>query len=557
MTGESPDVPRVTYLPICGTCEHFKAGNCRKFPNGYPTEEMFLPSGCCIGHSLRSDIGREEETISDKFITDSILSENEFFCDKENPDLPLYVWVGNHWSASKAEAVILQSTSEILKNRADRAKMAIGRTTDFIKGQSMGAELERKPPELVAFKNYLYNVRTGEKVPHAPKYFYINLIPHDHVPLVECPNFLKWLKEVIRPEDLDFVQEWMGYLLFDKITEAAFLFLIGTGQNGKTVLMTLITLILGEVNVSTISLASLSYDPFERAGIEGKLAILGDDIGTTEIKNAGILNSVSAGSRITIQRKYGQPHDISPYCKPMFACNVPPNIVDPTEATKIRLKTLEFVNTFTKHPNLEKGEKPARDRDELMAELTAEIPGIINWALAGLKRLIENKFKFSTSRSTEATWEFYHKKANPAISYVEACWDMTGEEHHVIERGKAYADFQKWVEEEKLGVKLTRRQFYESLRQEGFETPTCRQLNGGRGYMGVKCSRIAGFEVPLSQKKLSIGEGKKEFGYSATVEGNGQTKICGKCGEATEAVIYAEDGSQLCPACAAKYLGRV
>jgi P4 family phage/plasmid primase-like protien len=454
----------------------------------------------------------EEEKITDKQITDTIMAIHQFYCDTSNPNLPLYIWDGVVWSDKKAEATILREVSEILKEEENRAQMAIGRTTDFIKGQSMNVKIERKPPELIPFMNHLYNIKTGEAVPHNSKYFYVNLIPHEHNPAATCDKFLAFLKDVIKPEDLDFMQEWAGYMLYDKTPEAVFLVLIGTTNNGKTVLMIVLSNLLGELNISTISLAALTYDFFERADIENKLAVIGDDIGTDVIKNASALKSISAGSRITVQRKFGQPHSTTPYCKLMWSCNEAPEIKDQSDAIKVRLRVVEFPCTFSKTPNIEKGEKLAKDRDILVAELNAEIPGIINWALEGLKRLIDNNFKLATSRSTEETWEFWRKKATPAICYVDARWDVTGDDEDMVERGTAYKDFQQWITDEKLKIKVSRKDFYSSLKDEGFESPQVGPRGGARCFRGVK---LLGAPAPPADEGI-----KKDIIAALTMFGN-------------------------------------
>ena len=468
------------------TCEQMYK---RQYNVGCGTILKFCPE-LCIGPDCPVQLAKakkkeRKEEITDKDITDRILAEHEFFCDAENPDLPLYAWDGRVWSNSASEAIIKRETSEILKDEENRAQMVGLRAVEFIKGQSMSKKLTRKPSEIVAFQNRMFNVKTGEMVAHDSKYFYTNLIPHDHNPDAKCDKFLKWINEILHTEDIAFLQEWMGNCLFDRIVEPAFLFALGGGQNAKSCLFELLAEILGEKNISTVSLIAMTVDVFERSDIENKLAIIGDDIGDTEISNASAIKSISAGSLITVQRKYGHPHGIKPFCKPMYSCNMPPSI-EQTDAVKMRLKTLDFPYTFVKTPNLEKGEKQARDKDELMAELKAEISGILNWMLEGLKRLINNKFKFSTSRSTDETWAFYQRKAAPALCYIEDRWEFTENEDDLIERGAAYVDFQKWIEEKNLKIKVKRKKFYGDLKDEGYEQPQIGPRGGIRCFRGVK-----------------------------------------------------------------------
>ncbi len=324
--------------------------------------------------------------ITDKFITDTIMGKHLFYCDIEDVNQILYLFTGNHWSNAAAESVILNEISDIFKNEERRRGMVLERTTNFIKGQGMNRKVEAKPPELIPFKNGLYDITKGELGPHDSKYFYVNLIPHNYDPKATCPKWMKWTGQVMKPEDIKFIQEWMGYNLFASYPEPCFVVLIGVGQNGKSVFSVLFKKTVGAKNVTEISLADLTYDDFAPAQVEHKLANISDDIGSTVIKNTSRLKRLSAGSGMTVAKKFQREHDIAPYAKPTYSCNEPPEIKDDTDAMKMRLRAIEFPHVFAKNPA--EGQLQARDRKEVDRELEGEIPGIINWALEGAKTVL-------------------------------------------------------------------------------------------------------------------------------------------------------------------------
>ena len=442
----------------------------------------------------------EEKGITDKAVTDAILEKHHFYCEKEDPDTLLYIWNNNVWHNGVAEGMVLNELSGIFAGEESRAGMQLEKTINFIKGIAMNVKLDPKPPEMIAFRNGIYNLKTSELSEHDRKYFYTNLVPHDCAPSAVCPRFLKWLSEVIRPEDVPFLQEWMGYLFYTKVVEAAFLILVGTGQNGKTILMDMLIKILGEENVTNISLAALTYDIYERAEIYHKMANISDDIGSEVIRNAGKLKAASSGSMMTVQRKFGQPHNIHPYLKLMYAANEPPEIKDQTEAIKMRLKTIEFPYVFSKTPG--EGDKPARDREEIEAELTEEIPGIINWALEGLKRLSANKFKFSASRSTEETWVFYQRKSNPVLAFVDECINLTQDEGDKITPETLYNAFCEWVEGTGIKMKVKRVPFFKKLKEEGIETRQKAEDERKRFYYGITVTVSRHIVLPLFPREM-------------------------------------------------------
>ncbi|MEM2619224.1 MAG: phage/plasmid primase, P4 family [Candidatus Hadarchaeales archaeon] len=450
----------------------------------------------------------EEEEITDKFITDTIMGKYLFYCDKSNENLPLYVWTGTHWSNSEAEAVILHELSEIFKEEEYRSRMVLERTVNFIKGQAMNTRVEPKPPQLIPFRNGLYDIREGRMIPHDPKYFYVNVIPHDFDPNAKCPNWEKWLRETVHEEDIPFLQEWVGYNLYADYPEPGFTVLVGTGQNGKSVFMEVLVALLGHQNVTNISLATLTYDTFGPAELYHKLANISDDIGNEIIKNAGRLKEASSGSYMNAQRKFGHPFDFKNYAKITYACNEPPEIKDQTEAIKFRLKVVEFPYTFSKEPR--EGEKLARDRRELMEELLSEIPGIINWALDGLRRLMNSNFRFSVSRSTEEMWKFYQRKASPVVCFVEECLEFTDDENDVVFKDEMFSAFQEWLKLTGLKLRVSRDKFFKGVKELGIEAVRSREYDRRRIYVGVRFKgglTHLNKSVPMSQAPIiEIGE---------------------------------------------------
>lgn len=446
---------------------------------------------------------RGEAEITDKFITDKIMTKHLFYCDITDINQTLYVFARDHWGNSEAESLILNELSEIFKVEERRRGMMKERATDFIKGQSMNLKLTPKPPELIPFKNGLYDLTTEELKAHDPKYFYTNVIPHDYTPDARCPNFMKWLGEVIKLDDMEFLQEWMGYNFYASYPEPGFLVLIGTGQNAKSCFSRLFKQLIGEKNVTEISLAALTYDDFAPAQLEHKLANISDDIGSTTIANTGRLKRVSSGSGITVARKFQQEHDITPYAKPTYSCNAPPEIKDSSDAIKLRLKVVEFPYVFVKNPV--EGQKQARDRREVDTELEGEIPGIINWALEGLKRFIDSKFTFTASKSTEETWKFYQRNSSPVVCFIEECLTFTSDDLDVLGKEEIYQAFRTWMIENEVKGKISRNKFFKSMKDEGIEAIQSRQYDMKRMYFGVKCNTVTTSALPhLPQKKLSL-----------------------------------------------------
>lgn len=468
----------------------------------------------------------EEEQISDKQITDTIIASHQFYCDITDPNTTLYVWRGGEWCNSIAEGLVLNELSKIFDLEEDRSRMLLDKTVNFIKGKAMENVVLPKPPRLISFKNGVLNVETlAFSTQHDSGLFYINQIPHDYNPSVDCPNWKKWLGEVVREEDIAFLQEWMGYHFYDDLPEPAFLVLTGNGQNGKSVFMDMLIEILGHKNITNISLVKLTYDAYAPSELFHKLANISDEIKHGVISDAGVLKEAASGSYIHARQIYGKGFDFKPYAKITYACNEPPEIKDQSEAIKFRLKVVEFPYTFAKEPVGD--QKPARERQEIMDELRIEIPGIVNWAIEGLRRLMKNKFKFSRSKSTEETWLFYQRRSNPVVCFIEECLEFTDDDADWMSREALLSNFRTWVENSKIKIKVSRNKFWRDMKEQGIEANRSREHDMKRVYLGMKCSSVPiQPTIVLSTENHNIREddniveymGKREAVKSGTLE---------------------------------------
>jgi len=370
---------------------------------------------------------------------------------------------------------------------------------NFIKGRAMDTVVKEKPPHLIVFKNGVLNIETMMLREHDPAFFCVNKIPHDYDPTAICPKFLKFLDEVIKKEDLPFLQEWMGYNFLTSYPEVGFLILTGIGQNGKSVFVVIFTHVLGVENITTINLADLTYDTFAPAELWHKLACINEDIGTTTIVNAGKLRLITGGGRITVQKKFGQEFDIEPYAKITYACNEPPEIKDESDAIKFRLKVVEFPHVFSKTPK--EGEFLAKDRKELEAEMKAEAPGIINWAIEGLRRFLANNTTFTMSKSTEETWQFYQRKSKPVFTFADECLTTTDDDSDKMTIDAMYSAFKDWIKRTKIQLKISRDKMIKQLKDYGIETQQKREDERKRMYYGVCVTPSLCMTLPISSVK--------------------------------------------------------
>lgn len=272
-------------------------------------------------------------------------------------------------------------------------------------------------PYLVNVRNGLLDIRDMSFKEHTPSYLSTVQLNVEYNPQVDCPQFKKFLNEVLDCKLIPLVQEIVGYLLTtNTVSQKAFVFW-GPARTGKSTLLWVVEyLLLGKKNVSNIPWQEIG-DKFKTAELLGKLANVFSDLPSKSIDDTGIFKVVTGEDYLMAEKKNKNPFKFKPFARLVFSCNeLPRNYVDRTEGFYRRLIIVPFNRQI---------EKSKIDK-ALKYKFQREKEGILNWALEGLKRLYENNFEFSENELTDGVKKEYKRENNNVISFVEECCELDG-----------------------------------------------------------------------------------------------------------------------------------
>lgn len=270
-------------------------------------------------------------------------------------------------------------------------------------------------PYLVNVRNGLLDIRDMSFNEHTPSYLSTVQLNVEYNPQVDCPQFKKFLNEVLDCKLIPLVQEIVGYLLTtNTASQKAFVFW-GPARTGKSTLLWVVEyLLLGKKNVSNIPWQEIG-DKFKTAELLGKLANVFSDLPSKSIDDTGIFKVVTGEDYLMAEKKNKNPFKFKPFARLVFSCNeLPRNYVDRTEGFYRRLIIVPFSRQI---------EKSKIDKS-LKYKFQREKEGILNWALEGLKRLYENNFEFSENELTDGVKKEYKRENNNVISFVEECCEI-------------------------------------------------------------------------------------------------------------------------------------
>ncbi|MEE3403298.1 MAG: DUF5906 domain-containing protein, partial [Acutalibacteraceae bacterium] len=105
-----------------------------------------------------------------------------------------------------------------------------------------------------------------------------NRLMVDYNPDADMPGvWLRFLSELLIPEDILTLQEYMGYCMIPTTKAQKMLMLIGKGGEGKSRIGLVMRSLLG-INMNTTSIQKVEKNDFARADLEDRLLMVDDDM---------------------------------------------------------------------------------------------------------------------------------------------------------------------------------------------------------------------------------------------------------------------------------------
>ena len=244
------------------------------------------------------------------------------------------------------------------------------------------------------------------------KEFCLNRLPVRYNP--EAPPPMRWLgfsEELLYPEDVPTLQEFMGYCLIPINKAQRMLMLIGNGGEGKSRIGRVLRALLGD-NMNTCSIQKLACNRFARADQEGKLLMLDDDMKMDALPDTETLKAIiTMEDKMDLERKGRQSVQGHLYVRLIgFGNGSLSALYDRSDGFYRRQLVLQVRDR----------PQDRIDDTNLGDRLRGEAAGILLWALEGLHRLIENGFAFTISQRTQRNMEEIRKTDNNTLDFLES-----------------------------------------------------------------------------------------------------------------------------------------
>jgi putative DNA primase/helicase len=286
----------------------------------------------------------------------------------------------------------------------------------------------------VAMNNGILNLDTYDLLPHTADCFTLAALDFDYDPEAACPRFMRFLDEVCEKDEQKIcaLQEVFGYCLQSSQDGQKIFIFCGEGKNGKTVTANVLKMLIGPGNCSAVPLEAL-HTPHATASMVGKMLNFSMEWKFIEAQAEGTLKAISGGD----------PVNVNPKNKPMFSTVLPtkilvvsnemPHVTDRTHGMWRRLHIIPF--------NYVVPDQQEIPMQALLEEFKPELPGILNFAIEGLRQFRIQK-GFTESKEMTDVRDDYRKGSSSVWSWAEEV--LEPEPHGTCGSAEAYKNYCDW-----------------------------------------------------------------------------------------------------------------
>lgn len=375
---------------------------------------------------------------SESQVVDEIISKhNIIYVDQ----VGFYEWDGRVWS--KISDNIIRNYADSRYGKRFSTAQRVNSVCNLLKSRSIcNAVFDRNP--VLTFQNGTLEIETGRFRDFSEADYCSICMNYDYDPDARCPQWEKFIYDVtdedpIRQEILQFIA---GYILFPGCIHQKIFLLVGAGGNGKSVYLEIIQKLFGDKNVTHVEPTGLSKE-FERIRLKDSLLNIGSDINSDfsrgEIREW--LLKIADGTSIQACYKGLNHIDFIPRCKLVYACNAMPT-AEIVNGLNRRMQFIDFPCRYVETPDPSDPKQKQRDIN-IVAKLSAELPGIFNWAYAGY-RLLNIVGYFSEAPEQAEFMQQFEQTSNPVLVF---CEDYDSSFYGPVKSSDIYSWYKLWCEE--------------------------------------------------------------------------------------------------------------
>ena len=274
-----------------------------------------------------------------------------------------------------------------------------------------------------------------------------------HPDAPEAVTWLSFLNELLYPEDIPTLQEFLGYCLIPSNKGQRMMIIKGNGGEGKSQIGAVLNVLFGS-NMKDGSIGKISENRFARADLEHILLCVDDDMRMEALRQTSYVKSiVTAQGKMDLERKGKQSYQGWIFSRLLaFSNGDLQALYDRSDGFYRRQLVLT-----TKEKSADRVDDPY-----LAEKMKMEAESIFLWAFEGLQRLIRQNFKFSESSRIKANRENVKRDNNNVLEFLESEGYIRFRTDANASSKELYDSYRLWCEENSMTA-LKSRSFSDAL----------------------------------------------------------------------------------------------
>lgn len=267
--------------------------------------------------------------------------------------------------------------------------------------------------DYINFNNGVLNVTKRELLPHSADRGFLSVLPFDYDSKAKAPLFEKTLLKILCNDEtlVKIMQEFFGYVLVNEGSWAQkALVMVGGGSNGKSTILNILKKVVGKNSYSALSIKEINESEYSRMLLDGKLVNIGEEAPSKSLVDSSMFKNIVTGGEVQMRHPYKESISKNVTCKQIFSCNEIPKTRDASHGFLRRLIIVPFNYKLSKadpdfDPHIEK-------------KLSAELPGIFNWAMEGYERLKKQQ-EFTKSEAADQQLERFQEEIDTVRAWMK------------------------------------------------------------------------------------------------------------------------------------------
>ena len=342
------------------------------------------------------------------------------------------------------------------------------------------AKAKPSASKLISLQNGIFHLEDSILMPHSLGFFTQNSLPFAYDQSATCPIWDAFLQSVWQDdqESIDTLQEMFGYILSGDTRQQKFFNIIGPRRSGKGTINKVLVDLLGQHNTVAPELGELC-DTFGLQPWLGKLLASFTDARAPERNRSAVVSQllrIVGGDTITVNRKNKEAWNGYLPTRLVIYSNEVLQLTENSNALTGRMIVLKMSKSFFN-----------KEDTELSVKLRAELGGIFNWAMEGLKRRIARGGHFIQPQSGKEYLELMAELGNPLAVFADAALDFNPKA--TVRKEDVFACYKHWALKKSMAPgteQAFKRRFLAATQEQFVKSEEIRQ-NGERVsvYLGV------------------------------------------------------------------------